>query len=55
MASARFLISISARVFAVVPIVRLCLWIGVMPQPLLDLIRPDVDAVVTELFAKDDG
>ena len=31
---------------AVVPICVLCLWIGVMPQPLLDLIRPDVDAVV---------
>ena len=30
---------------AVVPICALCLWIGVMPQPLLDLIRPDVDAV----------
>ena len=28
------------------PICALCLWIGVMPQPLLDMIRPDVDAVV---------
>jgi NADH-quinone oxidoreductase subunit M len=31
---------------AVVPICALCLWIGVMPQPLLDVIRPDVEAVV---------
>jgi NADH-quinone oxidoreductase subunit M len=35
------------EIFAVVPICALCLWIGVKPQPLLDLIRPDVDAVVT--------
>jgi NADH-quinone oxidoreductase subunit M len=35
------------EIFAVVPICVLCLWIGVKPQPLLDLIRPDVDAVVT--------
>jgi NADH-quinone oxidoreductase subunit M len=34
------------EMFAVVPICALCLWIGLMPQPLLDLIRPDVDAVV---------
>jgi NADH-quinone oxidoreductase subunit M len=34
------------EMFAVVPICALCLWIGVMPQPLLNLIRPDVDAVV---------
>jgi NADH-quinone oxidoreductase subunit M len=32
---------------AIVPICGFCLWIGVMPQPILDLIRPDVDAVVT--------
>ena len=31
---------------AVVPICLLCLWIGVKPQPLIDTIRPDVDAVV---------
>jgi NADH-quinone oxidoreductase subunit M len=31
---------------AVVPICVLCLWIGVMPQRLLDTIQPDVDAVV---------
>jgi NADH-quinone oxidoreductase subunit M len=33
--------------FAIAPIAALCLWIGVMPQPLLNLIRPDVDAVVS--------
>jgi NADH-quinone oxidoreductase subunit M len=38
---------INAReVFAVAPICALCLWIGLMPQPILDTIRPDVDAVV---------
>jgi formate hydrogenlyase subunit 3/multisubunit Na+/H+ antiporter MnhD subunit len=31
---------------AVVPICLLCLWIGVMPQAVIDTIRPDVDAVV---------
>lgn len=31
---------------AVGPICALCLWIGVMPQPLIDVIRPDVDSVV---------
>jgi NADH-quinone oxidoreductase subunit M len=35
------------EIFAVVPICAMCLWIGVKPQPLLDLIRPDVDAIVT--------
>jgi NADH-quinone oxidoreductase subunit M len=34
------------EVCAVAPICALCLAIGVMPQPILDLIRPDVDAVV---------
>jgi NADH-quinone oxidoreductase subunit M len=33
------------EMFAIVPICALCLWIGVMPQPLLDTIRPDIDAV----------
>jgi NADH-quinone oxidoreductase subunit M len=32
---------------AIVPICVLCLWIGVMPQPILDTIQPDVDAVMT--------
>jgi NADH-quinone oxidoreductase subunit M len=31
---------------AIVPICVLCLWIGLMPQVLIDTIRPDVDAVV---------
>jgi NADH-quinone oxidoreductase subunit M len=30
---------------ALVPIAGACLWIGVRPQPLVDLIRPDVEAV----------
>ena len=40
------------ELFAVVPICALCLWIGVKPQPLLDLIRPDVDAVVSSYSQK---
>ena len=32
--------------FAIAPIAALCLWIGVTPQPILNVIRPDVDAVV---------
>jgi NADH-quinone oxidoreductase subunit M len=34
------------EMLAIGPICALCLWIGVMPQPLIDVIRPDVDAVV---------
>jgi len=30
---------------ALVPIAAACLWIGVRPQPLVDMIRPDVEAV----------
>jgi NADH-quinone oxidoreductase subunit M len=33
--------------FAILPICALCLFIGLAPQPLLDMIRPDVDAVVS--------
>ncbi len=33
------------EMLAIGPICVLCLWIGVMPQPLIDVIRPDVDAV----------
>jgi NADH-quinone oxidoreductase subunit M len=40
---------------AVLPICALCLWIGVKPQALLDLIRPDVDAVVTAYSQSLDG
>jgi NADH-quinone oxidoreductase subunit M len=35
------------EIVAVVPICALILWIGVMPQMVIDTIRPDVDAVVT--------
>ncbi len=31
---------------AIAPLALLCLWIGLFPQPLLDLIQPDVDALV---------
>jgi NADH-quinone oxidoreductase subunit M len=34
---------------ALVPIAAACLWIGVKPQPLVDMIRPDVEAVA-ELY-----
>jgi NADH-quinone oxidoreductase subunit M len=40
------------EVCAVVPICVLCLWIGVMPQPLLDLVRPDVAAVASSYSEK---
>jgi len=35
------------EIVAVVPICALILWIGVMPQMVIDTIQPDVDAVVT--------
>jgi NADH-quinone oxidoreductase subunit M len=36
------------REFAMLaPIAALCLWIGVSPQPLLDVIRPDVERIVS--------
>jgi NADH-quinone oxidoreductase subunit M len=31
---------------AVAPICALCLWMGLQPQPVINVIRPDVDAVV---------
>jgi NADH-quinone oxidoreductase subunit M len=34
---------------AILPLAAACLWIGVEPQPLIDMIRPDVDAV-TQLY-----
>lgn len=38
---------LSAReILAVGPLAILCLWIGLFPQPVLDLIRPDVEALV---------
>ncbi|MEX2169959.1 MAG: NADH-quinone oxidoreductase subunit M [Pirellulales bacterium] len=36
---------------AIVPICVLCLWIGVMPQPFLRTIQPDVDAIAA-LYAQ---
>jgi NADH-quinone oxidoreductase subunit M len=33
------------EMLSIVPICALCLWIGVMPQPLINIIQPDVDAV----------
>jgi NADH-quinone oxidoreductase subunit M len=41
----------SREILAIAPICALCLWIGLMPQPLLDVIGPDVDAVV-ELYER---
>jgi NADH-quinone oxidoreductase subunit M len=37
------------EIISIAPICALCLWIGVMPQPLLNTIRPDVEALV-ELY-----
>jgi NADH-quinone oxidoreductase subunit M len=39
---------------ALAPICALCLWIGVQPQPLVDLIQPDV-AAVAALYPQGDG
>jgi NADH-quinone oxidoreductase subunit M len=39
------------EIAAIAPIGTLCLAIGVMPQPLINIIRPDVDAVV-ELYER---
>lgn len=33
---------------AVAPLAFLCLWLGLFPQPLLELIRPDVEGVVRQ-------
>jgi NADH-quinone oxidoreductase subunit M len=33
------------EMLSIVPICALCLWIGVAPQPLINIIKPDVDAV----------
>jgi NADH-quinone oxidoreductase subunit M len=34
------------EMLALAPLAFLCLWIGLFPQPLLQLIRPDVEAIV---------
>lgn len=39
------------EMLAIVPICILCLWIGVMPQPWLRVIKPDVDAIAA-LYAQ---
>lgn len=33
------------EIVALAPLMALCLWIGVTPQPTLDLMRPDIEAV----------
>jgi NADH-quinone oxidoreductase subunit M len=33
------------EVLALAPLLALCLWLGVFPQPVLDLIRPDVESL----------
>jgi NADH-quinone oxidoreductase subunit M len=33
---------------AIAPLAFLCLWLGLFPQPLLELIRPDVEAVARQ-------
>jgi NADH-quinone oxidoreductase subunit M len=40
------------EIFAIAPICALCLWIGVMPQPILNAIRPDVEAVAAVYDAR---
>jgi NADH-quinone oxidoreductase subunit M len=39
---------------ALAPLAALCLWIGVYPKPVLDLIRPDVQAVA-KIYEKQTG
>ncbi len=39
---------------ALLPLVALCLWIGVYPKPVLDVIRPDVQAVA-RIYEKQTG
>jgi NADH-quinone oxidoreductase subunit M len=40
---------------ALAPICVLCLWIGLRPQPLVDIIRPDVEAVAALYLEEDAG
>jgi len=35
------------EVMALAPLLIMCLWLGLFPQPLLDLIRPDVESVAS--------
>jgi NADH:ubiquinone oxidoreductase subunit 4 (subunit M) len=39
---------------ALAPLAALCLWIGVYPKPVLDVIRPDVQAVA-KIYEKQTG
>jgi NADH-quinone oxidoreductase subunit M len=39
------------EVIALAPLLGLCLWLGLFPQPLLDLIRPDVESI-TQLYGE---
>lgn len=39
------------EVAALAPLLALCVWLGLFPQPTLDLIRPDVEAV-TRLYSE---
>jgi NADH-quinone oxidoreductase subunit M len=41
------------EIFAIAPICILCLAIGVMPQPLIETIKPDIDAVL-QLYPADE-
>lgn len=35
------------EVLALAPLLAMCLWLGLFPQPVLDLIRPDVESVAS--------
>jgi NADH:ubiquinone oxidoreductase subunit 4 (subunit M) len=39
---------------ALAPLAALCLWIGVYPKPVLDVIRPDVQAIA-RIYEKQTG
>lgn len=39
------------EVLTLAPLLGLCVWLGLFPQPTLDLIRPDVEAI-TKLYAE---
>jgi hypothetical protein len=36
---------------ALAPLLVMCLWLGLFPQPVLELIRPDVESV-TQLYGE---
>ena len=46
------ILDLNAReVATLAPLLALCVWLGLFPQPTLDLIRPDVEAI-TKLYAE---